>query len=285
MSRITAHPYVPLRWEEVPAGAAPALQEACSAWRLDQLFVIPGGARFVGGPRALCVETPTQVVGLADRGVALWADTKPAPGAPIAIGLDELAAIDRRQILLFTRLTFLAHKRRLAVHFDALAGHELDPALAAVRAAASGYPLAVPDEPAPSMPSAWAHVAYSLAVRLRPRDPALLRFSELEGAHSVGGTLLALTPGELVIVREPDQDNLGDAPVCGHDLLHVMRRSVEGAEHTETGICIHAGGVDLDVPLARSVADDLLALIERAADVGQATDHHQTLVTTNDAAH
>jgi hypothetical protein len=188
-------------------------------------------AEMVAGPRPDWVETPTQVLGLADRGVALWVETKPAPGVQRVIGLDELAAIDQRQILTCTRLTFLARNRRLRVHYKALAGHELDRALAAVRAAASGYPLAVPEEPPPPMLPARAHMTYSLAVRLRPCDPALLRFAGApDQGKDVGGTLVALTPGELVIVRDPDRDSPEDAPVCGHDLLHVMRRRLEGDE-------------------------------------------------------
>jgi hypothetical protein len=62
------HPYVPLRWPDVPAGAAEALQAACGAWRLDQLFVVPASARRLVGRRDRWVATPVQVLGLADGG-------------------------------------------------------------------------------------------------------------------------------------------------------------------------------------------------------------------------
>jgi hypothetical protein len=282
---LAEHAYVPLRWEEVPAGAAPALQEACGAWRLDQLFVIPAGARMVAGRDAHWVATPTQVLGLADRGVALWVDTTPATGVQRVVGLDELAAIDQTQILVSARLRFLAPTRRLAVHYNALARHELDRALAAVRAAACGYPLTVPDEARVAMPSAWAHVANSLAVRLHPDDPALARFAAPpDQSKGPGAALVALTPYELVIVRDPDPDALGTAPASGHDLLHVVRRRLEGVDRTETGARLHAGGVDLEVPLAPSLSDDLLAVIERAGSHRKATDDHRKWRATDSAA-
>jgi hypothetical protein len=56
-------------------------------------------------------------------------------------------------------------------------------------------------------------------------------------------------------------------------------RSRAGAERIETGARLHAGGVDLDVPLAPSVADDLLTVIER-----EAIDDHQTRRATDNAA-
>lgn len=150
------HPYVPLRWHDVPTGAAQALQAACGAWRLDQLFVVPASARRLVGRRDRWVATPAQVLGLAD-GAALWVDTDPEPGVVAAIALDELAAIDHVQILLYARLTFLAPDRRLTVRYNAVARHALEDELAAVRAAAAGYPLPVPsDEPPPALAHKWA---------------------------------------------------------------------------------------------------------------------------------
>jgi hypothetical protein len=119
------------------------------------------------------------------------------------------------------------------------------------------------------MPRAWGHVAHSVAVRLRPCDPALLRFGAAsDEVASPGGTLLALTPGELVIARDPDPDRLGDAPACGPDLLHVPRRCLQGADHADTGVRLRAGGVELEVPLTRSLADDLRGLVEHAIGAG-----------------
>jgi hypothetical protein len=257
-------PYAPLAWEEVPDGAAGALERACGAWRLDQLFVIPPAAR----PAARGTDwlwAPTQVLGLADRGVALWVDTEPVPGVQLVVALDDLAAIERIQLGLQVRLTVLARDRSLAVHYSALAAPELEPALAAVRAAVCGYPGMIGDEPPPPMPPNWAHVARSLAVRLRAGDPALLRFRRAFGeVDSSGDTLLAFTPGELVIAREPDPEPFGPTGAWGPDLLHVPRTCLEGADRMDTGVRLLVRGVQLEVPLTRSITDDLLDLVEDA---------------------
>jgi hypothetical protein len=259
------HPYAPLRWEDVPQGAAEALEAACGAWRLDQLFVIPASGRRLVGRRDRWVAAPTQVLGLADEGVALWVDTEPEPRVIAAIALDELAAIDQVQILLYARLTLLAPGRTLTVRYNAVARHDLDGELTAVRAAACGYPLPVPGgEPEPAMPHKWAHLLHSSAVCLQPGDPVVARVGELPAGRGETRTaLIALTPGELIVARDPDPDVLGGSSPYGHDVLSVPRRQLESAERIEMGVRLRAGGVDVDVRLSPPLADELAALAER----------------------
>lgn len=257
------HPYVPLRWHDVPTGAAQALQAACGAWRLDQLFVVPASARRLVGRRDRWVATPAQVLGLAD-GAALWVDTDPEPGVVTAIALDELAAIDDVQILLYARLTFLAPDRRLTVRYNAVARHALEDELAAVRAAAAGYPLPVPsDEPPPALAHKWAHLVSSPAICLAPGDPTIACTGDLPADRGEPATvLLALTPRELIVARDPDATVLGGASPYGHDILAVPRRQLEGVERTGSGARLQAGGIDVDVTLSPSLTDDLITLAE-----------------------
>jgi hypothetical protein len=259
------HPHVPLRWQDVPAGAAQALQAACGAWRLDQLFVVPPSARRLVGWRDRWVATPAQVLGLADRGAALWISTQPDRGVVTAIALEELAAIDHVQILLYARLTFLAPGRRLTLRYNAVARHALEDELAAVRAAAAGYPLPVPsDEPPPALAHKWAHLVRSPAICLAPGDATIARTGELPAVRGEPPTtvLLVLTPRELIVARDPDATVLGGASPYGHDILAVPRRQLGGVERTDSGARLRAGGVNVDVDLSPSRTDELIALAE-----------------------
>ncbi len=258
------HPYVPLHWRDVPAGAAQALQAACGAWRLDQFFVVPASARRLVGRRDRWVATPAQVLGLADGGAALWVDTDPEPGMVTAIALDYLAAVDHVQILLHARLTLLAPDRRLTLRYNAVARHALEDELAAVRAAAAGYPLPVPsDEPPPALAHKWAHLLSSPAICLAPDDPTVARAGELAADRGEPSTvLLALTPRELIIARDPDATALGGASPYGHDILAVPRRQLQGVARIDSGARLRAGGVDVDIGLSPSLTDDLMTLVE-----------------------
>ncbi len=258
------HPYVPLRWQDVPAGAAQALQAACGAWRLHQLFVVPASARRLGGRRDRWVATPAQVLGLADGGAALWVDTDPEPGVLAALALDELAAIDHVQILLHARLTLLAPGRRLTVRYNAVARHALEDELAALRAAVAGYPLPVSsDEPPPALAHKWRQLVCSPAICLVPGDPIISRTGELPAdPGEPTSVLLALTPRELIVARDPDATVLRGAPSYGQDILAVPRRQLEGVERTDSGARLRAGGVNVDVTLSPSLTDDFMALAE-----------------------
>jgi hypothetical protein len=259
------HPYVPLRRHDVPAAAAQALAAACGAWRLDQLFVVPASARRLVGRRERWIATPAQLLGLADGGAALWIDTPPTSGVVTAIALDELAAIDHVQILLYARLTFLAPDRRLTVRYNAIARHTLEDELAPVRAAAAGYPSPVPSsERPPAMAHKWAHLVHSPAICLAPGGPTIARIGELPSDRGEPPTtvLVALTPCELIVARDPDATKLGGALPYDHDILAVPRRQLQRVERTDSGARLHAGGIDLDVVLSPSLTDELMSLAE-----------------------
>ena len=258
------HPYVPLRWQDVPAGATQALQAACGAWRLDQLFVVPASARRLVGRRDRWVATPAQVLGLADGGAALWVDTDPERGVVTALALDELAAIAHVQILLHARLTLLAPGRRLTLRYNAVARHALADELATLRAAAAGYPLPVPsDEPPPALAQKWRQLVCSPAICLVPGDPIISRTGELPAdPGEPTSVLLALTPRELIIARDPDATVLGGASSYGRDILAVPRRQLERVERTDSGARLRASGVDFDVGLSPSLTDELMTLAE-----------------------
>lgn len=261
---LAAHPYAPLRWADVPPGAAEALESACGARRLDQLFVVPAGTRRLVGDRDGWVNAPEQVLGLADEGIALWVDAAPSPGVVAVIALDELAALDHIQIQHYARLTLHAPGRRLSLRYNAIGRHELDSELSPLRAAAAGCPRPVPVERDPAMPHQWAHFIRSPAVSLRPGDPIAVRLGQLDdrGAEPRTG-LVALTPYELIVAREPEPEVLAGTSPCAHDVVAVPRQRLDGVERTDTGVRLKSGGVTIDVALPPSLADALCTLAQR----------------------
>ncbi len=257
---LAEHPYAPQSWAEVPRGAAEALESACGAWRLDQVFVVPAATRRLAGDRDAWVVTPMQVLGLADEGVALWADAAPEPGVVAVIPLDELAAIDHVQIQQYARLTLLAPRRRLTIRYDAVARRELEGQLSRVRAAAAGCPLPVPDEPEPDLPHAWAHVVRSAAVSLWPGAPIAVRLGMVSARGASPRTgLIALSPHELIVAQEPDPEALENSVPWAHDLLAVPRQRLDAIERVDGGARLRAGAVEIDVALSPPFADELVA--------------------------
>jgi hypothetical protein len=262
---LAAHPYVPPRWADVPPGAADALAAACGAWRLDQLFVVPAAGRRLAGDSDSWVTTPDQVLALTHEGVALWVDAAPVGEVVAVIALDELVAFDHIQIQHYARLTLCGHRRRLAIRYHAVARHELDSELSELRAAAAGCPLPVPADVEPGLPHEWAHFLRTPAVGLRPGAPIVVRVGPLSERGADGRTgLIALTPYELIIAREPLPEVLGGAWPCTPDVLAVPRQRLVGAEHSGEGATLRVDGSDLDVPLPRSLADVVCALARRA---------------------
>jgi hypothetical protein len=266
---LASYPYVPLHWDEVPAGAAQALASACGAWRLDQLFVVPSVVRRLVGAHDGWVVAPEQVLALADQGTALWVNGD-APRVVAAVGLDELVGLDHVQIGTYARLTLVAPARRLTIRYNAVARHALDGQLAALRVTVAGCPLPVPHEPKPDLPHPWAHLVLSTAVSLRSGGPVVVRIWGLSARGARRTALIALTPHELVVAREPDPELLGDEAPSAHDVLAVPRRRMEGAESTDIGARLRTGGAEVDLVLPRALAHELCRLAEHCTGVNRA---------------
>lgn len=82
-----------------------------------------------------------------------------------------------------------------------------------MRAASAGYPLPVPsDAPPPARAHKWAHLLSSPAICLAPADPTIARTGEMAADRGEpSSVLLALTPRELIVARDPDATVLGGA--------------------------------------------------------------------------
>jgi hypothetical protein len=260
-------PFVPLDRDEVPAGAAEALERACGAWQLHQLLVIPRGVRRIVGRGDRWFVTPPQVLAITDAGAGLFVDAPPGASVRACLRADRLAAIDHVQSLRHARLTFVGDGRAFTVRYGIVARHEVERQLTSLRTAAGGYPAPVPGMP-PGVPisNRWAHIARSAVVSLAPGERAWIRARRPAAGHrTTGTTVVAITPRELVVVRDPDPDALDGTPAYGHDSLHVPRSALERAEARPGGVRLRAAAIELEVTLPRELADDVVRLLGRGS--------------------
>ena len=141
------HPFAPSGPEDVPAGAWESLRETCGLESMKQLLIIPSSVRAVGR-RNRKVITPMEVLAVGTRAVGLWAE-KPAPAVRVAIGLDELAALEDVHILLYGRLSFLSRDNRLTIRYNTVCRRILEPVLQRLREklAGPGCPGAIVGKP------------------------------------------------------------------------------------------------------------------------------------------
>ena len=271
------HPYRPLRDADVPASATRALAAACAAGELWQLLVIPASVRPVAsGRRWRWVATPTEVLGLGKAAVGLWvarsqeggpldlprggATGAPPPMADLAgevretIPLGDLAFVEDVRILLSGRLTFVAKDRALRVRYSTVARYDMRPALDDVRATLAGEPLALPAPAVPPLPVKWQILAQTPSIRLNDRDATVLYDEPRTGRRRTRPTLVALTPYELVVAREPTQGLSVDR--YGVDSVHVARHRVERISPAGESLAIRARDADLDIDVGeRLVAE------------------------------
>jgi hypothetical protein len=244
---LAGHPYRPLRWQDVPAPAADALARSCGARELDQLFVIPESARRTGR-RGHWVAAETQVLGISNDAVGLWV-AGDEPSVRTRIGTAELVAIQDIHFLLYGRLSFLGDGRRLTVRYNAVARHELQPGLLALRRTLAGpsRPLPVADVP-PALPFKWQAIAAWPTVRLHRDDPAVLLFGRsMVRRRPPWPVLLALTGYELIAARSPGDDKV--AAAFGVETLHPPRRRLDRVGISAQGLQVQIEGAELDVPL------------------------------------
>jgi len=226
-SGIASYPRTPGRWEEIPAAALASLKEYCAIEELGQVFVIPWAVRSVDvSPRRFI--TPNSVLAIGSRAVGLWTD-KPEPGMKAGILLEDLAAIEDINILLYGRLGFFSKDGRVTIRYNTVARRSLEPALLALRKRLAGPAEPVPREAeaASPLPFKWNYFAQSMLVRLREDAVIAYRFAEAPGAsrRDLGQAhLLALNPQELVYLKDPYCSRYGaDAFIVPRSAISEVR--------------------------------------------------------------
>jgi hypothetical protein len=244
------HPYRPLREADVPAGALEALAAAAGVTGLDQLLVVPPTGRPISsGRRWGWVSAPALVLGLGTGAVALWVESS---GVTLQVGLDQVAVIEDVRILLYSRLSFRSRDRALRVRYSTVARYDVLPALSAFRRAAAGDPLPIGEPIRPTLPLKWANVADGATVRLGECEAALLYDEPPTGRRRRRPTLLALTPYELVVARQPSWG--GPTDVYGVDSVHVARRRIESIAIVGSQLAVRARGVHLVIDVGERLA-------------------------------
>jgi len=246
------HPFRPLREADVPAGSLDALADAAGVTGIAQLLVIPPSARPVSsGRRWRWVSAPAQVLGLGMTAVALWVEGE---GVHRTLRLDEIAAIEDVRILLYSRLSFRGGGQVLRVRYSTVARHDVLPALSGFRVAVAGDALPIGEPSRPELPLKWTNVADTATIRVLACRAALLYDEPRTGRRRTRPTLVALTPYELVIARQPSWG--GPTDVYGVDSIHIARRRIDSMEIAGGSITIHARGADLEVDIGeRLVAE------------------------------
>lgn len=234
-SRSSGYPFVPLKTEEVPAGAWDTLREACGVESLEQIFVVPASVRDTGW-RSPKVITPTEVLAIGSRAVGLWTGA-PDPGVKLVIGLPEVASIEDVQILLYGRLSFLSAKTRLTIRYNTVSRHLLDPSLIALRKSLAGSRCRVPpQEDGAALPYKWSFFLSTVGLRLEKDALIAFRYSgqpPKQRRSTERGQLLTLNPYELIYMRDPEE-SIHD---FGEDAFLFPRSRIEdvvvGAERLE----------------------------------------------------
>jgi len=230
---VRGRPHRPARFDEVPAGAADALEEVCGDLSLHQLFVVPRTARWTDPSGKRCVATPTEVVALGDRVVAMWVDDPAGARVRVVVPVGRLAAIVKRNVLLYGRVAFVGAEVSLVIRYNTVAEPDLRNSLLAVRTAMAGPPVPTPaafhwpGHPTlergreAALPYKWRVVLGSGEVNLVRGEPATVAVGGIEDSRARRPGLAVLGSREFVIVTDPTED-VEDARY-GFDVCTVPR--------------------------------------------------------------
>ena len=232
----------PLDVTLLPVGAHAALADGIGRHGLEDLLVLPGAAQAYGRLRRHCLYTPLRILGVGDRGAALWVQAPPVPGIRASVPFSEIAAIaweangTRKQLLITGRTG------RLPVRYDAASDVVMDALIRSLRRRAAGDPAPVP-------------AVYPVGGSRRPAfDPEILKLNPDDEIAIVGEygrigrrtCLLAVTPVELVIMRS---SRLAHRRGWAADTLYVPRRAIEGASIQSGSLLLRSAGQELRITL------------------------------------
>ena len=98
----------------------------------------------------------------------------------------------------------------------------------------------------------WRNVARSSTVRLRDEDASVLYDEPRMGRRRPRPTMVALTPWELVVARQPARGERTDT--YGVDSLHVPRRRIERVAPSSGSLAIRTLGVELTAEVGEGLA-------------------------------
>ncbi|MEV8632380.1 hypothetical protein AB0395_12060 [Streptosporangium sp. NPDC051023] len=257
-SKRAAHPQRVHTRADLPEGAFAALEEALGPLRESDLIVIPAGARLVDPQERRYAYVPTQVLAACERGAALWVERSDTPGVCALIPAGRLAAVDEEHILLAARLSLLGATARLSVHYNAVGRPLLQEPLKRLRGAAASEPRPTPrtSTDVTLLPVKWRSALASAL--LHPDDPVVAVFGRVP-PEEFGGRrrecLLALTPWELIVIRDPEV--VSAAAAYGLDTLYLPRGHMARASLSTGELRLLVNDAEIPIKLGDELAADI----------------------------
>ncbi len=255
---------------DLPPGVQRTLRFTCGSLPLDRTLMIPSSARPIDRSCLRYVASRVQVLGFGERGTGLWVEARGKD--PVAIvPTDRIAVIEDVSVLCYRRLSIRAADARLSVRYVPDAHASLGGPIAWLRHRIRGD--ARGDLPwqglrpvgSARVPETWRGVAEAVADESGRSGAAMLfGLAPSAGDGFPRGALVALTPGELIVLAEPD-----DPPVAAAwpQLLVMPRRLLQSAHPDDDRLVLRAGGVDRSIRLGNRFSAAAAELIECAGPV------------------
>jgi hypothetical protein len=269
--RLAAYAHRPRSPRDVPVGALEALTAAIGHLDGDDLIVIPRTPRPVGTGPNLWVVTPTSVLAVGERALALWVDV-PGPGIVAVIPFDEIAAMVDRTILLLGRLEITGSGGTIVIRYNTVGRELMRTALVEVRR--SFWPPSLPADPAgvrpEQLPHKWMALLRSPDMLPNGDDRLLAAAGALDDPRQLHDGIAALSATELLIATEPAS---ADGP--GHygvDLVVVPRPRLIRLETTPSTVVatvtVHGTPIMLPIEVSPSLAAAVQAILVPAVAAG-----------------
>ena len=258
--RLASYAHRPRSPQDVPIGALEALTGVLGHLGGEDLVILPRTPRVVGGRNTWAV-TPTSVLGVGDRALALWVDG-PGAGVVAVIGFDEIAAIVDRTILLLGRLEVIGAGRSIVVRYNTVGRHLVRNALAEARR--SFWPPALPpgiEGVRPEqLPHKWMALLRSSDVLPHGPDGLLVAAGALGNRRAPRNGVAALSSTELLIATEPA--TAGESGHYGVDLVVLPRPRLRSLTTASSAVIatVDVAGRPVQVPI--EVSPSLAAAVE-----------------------
>ena len=252
--RYAGHPFVPRAPEDVPPGALAELRDVCGIDSHAEVFVIPASVRFTssGGRKVI---TPTQVLAIGPRAVALWAEW-PRAGIAVSIGLGDLAYLEDVVILLYGRLSFFSARARLTIRYNTVARRWLEPSLLALRKRISCARGDLPRAGAqpPVLPYKWDVILHSPFLDLGDGTPPVHRYYATAPRNRrlpSKGQLLVLSAAELIYVRDSQDPMM----FYGTDRFLFPRSRMESVRAERRVLELTCNGADVSLAMPQPLME------------------------------
>jgi hypothetical protein len=227
--RLGAYVQRPRDASELPAGALADLEAVLGPLELGDVVLLPRTPRPTGVGELRWVVTPTSVLGVGERAVALWVD-EPAARVVARLPFDEVAAVIDRTILLLGRLEIVGRTTSIVLRYNTVGREVVREALGELRRS-FWPPTGLPSEPTgvrrETLPFKWRTLLGSADILVSGPERLIVAAGALTDprAWSRNG-VAALSATELLIATEPTGDSR--RANYGVDLVMVPRSRLHG---------------------------------------------------------